>query len=239
MRIAGLLENRNKIKILIGDDSAFLRVTLRRIIESDAGMQVIDIARNGEEAIEKAIRLKPDVITLGLHMPVVDGLTALKEIVRLKIAPVIMLSVDTTGDAPDTMEAMEAGAFDFITVPDEIQGIDVQSAAIIQKLKQAAASNIYGKLQKSQRFIKENDKVSFLSSPPPKSTGPGGKGFKAVALGLSAGGPRSIFEVLPHLPPDLNDWAIANEIIKAVEKPPQTYTDNPGQNPGRNAKKRG
>lgn len=204
MRIPEMLENRNKMNILICNDSASLRVTLRRIIESDPGIEVIDIARNGEEAIEKAIRLKPDVIILDLHMPVVDGLSALKDIVRLKIAPVIMLSAATTEDAQATMEAMEAGAFDFITKPDEIQSIHVQSAAVIQKLKQAAASNIYGKLQKSQQPIKENEKVSFLSSFPPKSSGPGGKGFKAVALGLSTGGPRSIFKVLPHLPPDLN-----------------------------------
>jgi len=204
MRIPDMLENMNKIKILICDDSAFLRVTLRRIIESDPEIQATDIARNGEEAIEKAIRLRPDVIALGLHLPVVDGLTALKDIVRLKIAPVIMLSGATQEDAQTTMEAMEVGAFDFITIPDEIQSMDVQAAAIIQKLRHAAASNIYGKLQKSQRPIKENDFVSFLSSSPLKSSGPGGQGFKAVILGLSTGGPRSIFKVLPHLPPDLN-----------------------------------
>ncbi len=200
MRIPDVLENRNKIKILICDDSAFLRVTLRRIIESDPGIQVIDIARNGEEAIEKAIRLKPDVIALDLHMPVVDGLTALKDIVRLKIAPVIMLSAATTKDAPAAREAMAAGAFDFIVIPDDIQSMDVQSAAIIQKLKQAAASNIYGKLHKNQPPIKKNDLVSFLSSSPLESSSPGGKGFKAAALGLSTGGPLSTFKVLPHLP---------------------------------------
>jgi two-component system chemotaxis response regulator CheB len=216
MRIPDMLENRNKIKILICDDSAFLRVTMRRIIESDPGIEVVDIARNGEEAIEKAIRLKPDVIILGLHMPVVDGLTALKDIVRLKIAPVIMLSAATTEDALATMEAMEAGAFDFIAKPDEIQSMDVQSAAIIQKLKQAAASNIYGKLRKSQQPIKENEKVSFLSSFPPKSSDPGGNGFKAVALGLSTGGPRSIFKVLPHLPPDLNAAVIVVQHMPAA-----------------------
>jgi len=211
-----MLENRNKIQILICDDSAFLRVMMRRIIESDPGIDVIDIARNGEEAIEKAIRLKPDVIILDLHMPVVDGLTALKDIVRLEIAPVIMLSAATKEDARATMEAMEAGAFDFIAIPDEIKSMDVQSAAIIEKLKQAAASNIYGKLQKSQQPKKENVKVSFLSSFPPKSSGPGGKGFKAVALGLSTGGPRSIFKVLPHLPPDLNAAVIVVQHMPAV-----------------------
>jgi two-component system chemotaxis response regulator CheB len=217
MRIPDMLENRNKIKILICDDSAFFRVTLRRIIESDPGIQVVDIARNGEEAIEKAIRLRPDVIALDLHMPVVNGLTALKDIVRLKIAPVIMLSAATTEDAQTTMEAMEVGAFDFIVIPDEIQSMDVQSAAIIQKLKQAAASNIYGKLQKSQQPIKENDFVSFLSSSPPKSFGPGGKGFKVVTLGLSTGGPRSIFKVLPLLPADLNAAVIV------VQHMPSTF----------------
>ena len=115
MRIPDMPDNRNKIKILICDDSAFLRVMMRRIIESDPGLHVVDIARNGEEAIEKAIRLRPDVITLDLHMPVVDGLTALKDIVRLKIAPVIMLSAATGEDAPATMEAMEAGAFDLVS----------------------------------------------------------------------------------------------------------------------------
>ena len=216
MRIPDMLENKKKIKILICDDSAFFRVTLRHIIESDPGIQVVDIARNGEEAIEKAIRLRPDVITLDLHMPVVDSLTVLKDIVRLKIAVVIMLSAATTEDAQATMEAMEAGAFDFIAKPDEIQSMDVHSAAIIQKLKQAAASNIYGKLQKSQQPIKENDKVSFLSSFPPKISGTGGKGFKAVVLGLSTGGPRSIFKVLPHLPPDLNAAVIVVQHMPPV-----------------------
>ena len=222
MRRPDMLENMNKIKILICDDSAVLRVMMRRIIESDPGIEVVDIARNGEEAIEKAIRLRPDAIILDIHMPVVDGLTVLKDIVRLKIAPVIMLSAAAKEDARATMEAMEAGAFDFIAKPDEIKNMDVQSAAIIDKLKQAAASNIYGKLQKSQQPKQENVKVSFLSSFPSKSSGPGGKGFKAVTLGLSTGGPRSIFNVLPHLPPDLNAAIIVVQHMPAAFSKPFT-----------------
>jgi two-component system chemotaxis response regulator CheB len=205
MRLQDITGFTDKIKILICDDSAFLRVTLRRIIESDPLIDVVDFARNGEEAIEKAIRLHPDVITMDLHMPVVDGLTALKDIVRLKIAPVIMLSAATKEDAYSTLEAMEAGAFDFIPKPDEIQSMDVHSAAIIQKLKHAAASNIYGKIHINRQPTRtKKEKGLGLLASPPKSSATGGKGFKAVALGLSTGGPRSIFKVLPQLPSDLN-----------------------------------
>ncbi|UCH98761.1 MAG: chemotaxis-specific protein-glutamate methyltransferase CheB [Candidatus Aminicenantes bacterium] len=189
-----------KIRVLICDDSAFLRVTLRRIIESDPGIGVIDIARNGEEAIEKAIRLKPDVIAMDLHMPLVDGLTALKDIVRLKIAPVIMLSAVTTEAAPAAVEAMEAGAFDFIPKTDEIDSMDIHSAAIIRKIKQAAVSDIYGKMKMDVDDV--NPPAS--SAAPPKSSAIGGQGFKAVALGLSTGGSLSIFKVLPQLPAGLN-----------------------------------
>jgi two-component system chemotaxis response regulator CheB len=134
-----------QLRVLICEDSAFLRVTLRRIIESDPGLQVIDIARNGLEAVEKAIRLKPDVIMMDIVMPLMDGVTALKDIVRLKIAPVIMLSASTEEDARATSEAMESGAFDFILKPHEIDSFYAQSAAILEKIKQAAAEVIYRK----------------------------------------------------------------------------------------------
>jgi len=208
------------IKVLICDDSAFLRVTLRKIIESDPLLQVLDVARNGAEAVEKAIRLKPDVVTMDVFMPLVDGLTALKDIVRMKIAPVIMLSSFTPEDAQATIEAIEAGAFDFIPKPNEVETLEIQTATIIQKIKQAAASNIYHKsftgkqpLSAAGRISKENksrlnipNHRSRTSSPvsAPSGTSLRLPDFKTVALGLSTGGPKSIFTVLPFLPPDLN-----------------------------------
>ena len=194
---------RRRVSVLVCDDSAFLRVTLRRVIESDEELVVADVARNGEEAVEKAIRLKPDVITMDLHMPVVDGITALKDIVRLKIAPVIMLSASTTEDAQVTMDAMEAGAFDFIPKPSEVGSLETQAAEITRKLKQAAASDLYGKWQYEARSPVQTPGIS-VSPGPPISSATGGQGFKAVVVGLSTGGPRAIYQVLPYLPAGLN-----------------------------------
>ncbi|MCP5109076.1 MAG: chemotaxis-specific protein-glutamate methyltransferase CheB, partial [bacterium] len=156
----------------------------------------------------KAIRLKPDVITMDINMPVMDGIAALKDIVKMKIAPVIMLSAFSAEEAQATLEAMEVGAFDFIPKPHEIDTMDTQSSAITQKLKQAAASNIYGKINHRQPPVTEPWTTTVVKTPlkPPPSLIPPLEqpGFKAVAIGLSTGGPKAIFKVLPHLPADLD-----------------------------------
>jgi len=203
------IDQQNKIKVLICDDSALLRVTLRNILETDPVIHVVDMARNGAEAVEKAVRLKPDVVTMDLYMPLMDGLTALKDIVRLKIAPVIMISSITTSDAHTIMEAIEAGAFDFIPKPDEIDSMDIQSAHILQKVKHAAASNLYHKIHAKpnpllQPLITESTDTLCPHTPSPIKPKSELPPFKAVALGLSTGGPKSIFNVLPQLPRNLN-----------------------------------
>jgi two-component system, chemotaxis family, protein-glutamate methylesterase/glutaminase len=214
------------IDVLICDDSAVIRVTLRHIINSEPGLRVIDVARNGEEAIEKAIRLEPDVILLSLDLPVVDGLTVLKDIVRLKIAPVVILSPYRSEEARSTIEAIEAGAFDFILKVDERDLKEQHSSAIIQKLKQAAASNIYQKILPLQSPIDTKDKSWFLSSSSPKSFNTGGKGFKVVIIGLSTGGPHSIFKVLPQLPRNLNAAVIVVQHMPPAFISPFTYRLN-------------
>ncbi len=203
------IQRMNRIRVLLCDDSAFLRVTLRKIIESEPGMQVVDIARNGAEAVDKALRLKPDVITMNVHMPVVDGLDALKDIVYLKLAPVIMLAAPTTEDAAAAIDAMEAGAFDFITKPDNVNSLASRASAILLKIKQAAACNPYRRNGpgEPQPDLPEGRDTTRAQDPhkPGKETVPvRQRGFKAVALGLSTGGPKAIFAVLPHLPGDLN-----------------------------------
>lgn len=207
-------KRRDQVKVLVCDDSAFLRVTLRRIIESDPGLRIIDVARNGAEAIDKALRLKPDVVTMDIHMPVVDGLTALKDIVRMKLAPVIMLAATNREDAQATVEAMESGAFDFIPKPDEVSGLEDHAAAIIQKLKEAASSNIYGKMGRDEPGEDDGAELLLEESPevlPGPSIEPltiaaeeNLPDFPVVALGISTGGPKSIFKVLPQLPADLD-----------------------------------
>lgn len=212
MRKEPIVERKIQLRVLICDDSAFLRVTLRKIIESDHGLRVVDIARNGAEAVEKAVRLRPDVITMDIHMPVVDGLTALKDITRLKVAPVIMLASATSGDAGAAVDAMEMGAFDFITKPDVVDSLESRAAAIIQKIKQAASSNYFNKLEDHEEEAEETGDISSPASAaltgdekPEDAIAPPMRrpGYKSVVLGLSTGGPKSIFHVLPLLPTNL------------------------------------
>ncbi|MCP4155312.1 MAG: chemotaxis-specific protein-glutamate methyltransferase CheB [bacterium] len=197
------------IKVLICDDSAFMRVTLKGILESDPGIEVIGTARNGEKAVQKAGQSKPDVVTMDIHMPVMDGIAALKEIVKQKIAPVIMISSLAIKDAPVTVTAMEAGAFDFITKPNEMGGVLMYSEDIIRKVKEAASSNIYSKIDKpgKTKTLLPPRKPKPTHTPPRRplsKSSRSGIGFKAVVLGLSTGGPKTIYNVLPKLPPDLN-----------------------------------
>lgn len=212
MRQESIVERKNQLRVLICDDSAFLRVTLRKIIESDHDLRVVDIARNGAEAIEKAVRLRPDVITMDIHMPVVDGLTALKDITRLKVAPVIILASATSGDAGAAVDAMEMGAFDFITKPDVVDSLESRATAIIQKIKQAAASNFFRKLEEQEVKEDEERDIRAIDSPLAKTSEniqevpiPSQRrpGYKSVVLGLSTGGPKSILHVLPLLPAKL------------------------------------
>lgn len=203
----GLKEKKNLYKVLICEDSVHLRVALRRLIQLEPDMEVIDIARNGVEAVEKSIRLKPDIITMNIHMPILDSISALKDIIKLKIAPVIMIVSTGEEGAHTTMEAIEAGAFDFISLSDGIHSIEMHSVSIIQKIRQAASfdnepvNNIENidspnslELDQEEQNRENEDPVYVV----PRF------GYKAVAIGLSTGGPRAIFNVLPLLPSDLN-----------------------------------
>ncbi len=105
------------IKVLIADDSALMRRTLKNILETDAEMEVVAAARDGNDVVEKAREHRPDVITMDVNMPGQDGITALQYIVDEKICPVIMVSSLTQEGAVTTFEALELGAFDFIGKP--------------------------------------------------------------------------------------------------------------------------
>lgn len=104
----------NPIRVLVVDDSAFMRGALTRSIEADPRFKVIDTASDGKMAIEKALRLKPDVVTLDVEMPIMNGIEALKAIVSRSSIPVIMVSAVTDSGAKITMDALEMGAVDFI-----------------------------------------------------------------------------------------------------------------------------
>jgi len=197
------------IGVLICDDSALMRKVLRQIIESAPGLYVAGMARDGKDAITKARELRPDVITMDINMPGIDGMTALQIIVDEAIAPVIMVSSLTQDGAAATFEAMALGAFDYIGKPEGTVTRDMSSVEneLVSKIKAASGKDTIKKLGRKKSDILRKASLpqsNQLSRRRKEKVSPDGLGFKAVAIGISTGGPKTIFEVLPFIPADLN-----------------------------------
>lgn len=179
------------IKVLIVDDSAFMRKLLSDVFASDPEFTVIDTARNGKDAIDKIKRHKPDVVTLDVEMPVLDGIKALEIIMQECPTPVVMISSLTRAGAEATMKALEAGAAEFVAkTSGPISSVTGISQEVLEKCKTAARVN-----------------VSRLKRPAPihpiivpTQTPVIGLQERVVAIGTSTGGPRALQEVLTRLP---------------------------------------
>lgn len=194
------------IKVLVCDDSALMRRSLTRIIESDTDLMVAGTARDGKDAIAKARELRPDVITLDINMPEMDGITALQHLVNEGIAPVIMVSSLTQEGAAVTFEAMSLGAFDYVSKPGGTVTVRMEHAAheLVAKIKAASRPGTMKRLARKAGVPRKDHKQhSFLSIPTERSIATGLK-YRAVAIGVSTGGPKTLFDVLPLLPKDLN-----------------------------------
>jgi len=192
-----------RVKVLIIDDSALMRKKITEMLDSAFGVEVCGTARNGEDGIRKAEELKPDVITLDVNMPVMDGLTALRIIIEKKMYPVIMLSSLTQEGTSTTFEAMEIGAFDFVAKPSGTvsRDIDVVRRELVRKIKAAAGSGFSKVTRRIEvEEIAEDEQVNDEMELAPVDS----SGFKAVCIGISTGGPKTIFDVIPRLPADLN-----------------------------------
>jgi len=202
-----------KTKILIADDSALMRRSLRKMLE-DRGFDVAGTARDGEDVLVKAEQLKPDVITLDINMPRMDGITALRKLLKKNIAPIIMVSSLTQSGANTTIKALELGAFDCVGKPGGTVSADMSSVALDleRKIREAAASGILDRLRMERRkttrvtvskpSLKKDDKKGKIEKSETRFVR--SSTFKAIAIGISTGGPKTIFDVLPNIPPNIN-----------------------------------
>lgn len=187
-----------KIGVLIIDDSAFMRKSLSIMLESDPDIKVVGTARNGQEGLELVKSLKPDVATLDIEMPVMDGLTALKKIMAECPTSVIMVSSLTTEGAESTLKALELGAVDFI--PKELSYVNIN----ITKIKEDLISKV--KEIVKQKLIKERlNRLKSITQPGKPEVQRYSQnqipsiGYKAVAIGISTGGPLSLQKIIPVL----------------------------------------
>lgn len=195
-------ENKTRLRVLIVDDSAFMRTALSRMIAYDPGLSVVGTAASGTEALQRIERLDPDVITLDVQMPGLDGLETLRRIRAEFPRPVIMVSSVTMKDAETTFAALGAGAFDYVPKQLDSTSLDILHILhirddLIAKIKAAAGS----------RASKNHIDLPMLRKPP-RATGPTVREVSAaapalVAIGVSTGGPKALQDILPLLPADL------------------------------------
>ncbi len=197
------------IKVVVVDDSAFMRKAISTMLTKDPEIDVVATARDGEEGLEMIRRHDPDVVTLDIEMPRMDGLTALRHIMMEMPRPVLMVSSLTTEGAESTLKAMELGAVDFI--PKQLSKVSLDivkiEANLIAKVKAVA----------SRKLLLSRSRVAavrpLVSAPAPQASAPGAPARPAVApsgsarrdvvaIGVSTGGPPAVQKILSALPAD-------------------------------------
>jgi len=191
-------ESRQPANILVVDDSAFMRNALSRIINADPELNVVGTAGDGAEALEKIAALDPDVVTLDFDMPGLNGLETLRHIMAEAPRPVIMVSSATVEAAEITLNALSAGAFDYVPKKLLSTTLDIihLRADLIAKIKAAAHSGRYCRPLPPAR---EAATITSSVELEPLRMAPA-----IIAIGTSTGGPQALHEILPHLPADLS-----------------------------------
>jgi two-component system chemotaxis response regulator CheB len=211
------------VKVLVVDDSGFFRRRVSEILSADSNIQVVGTATNGKEAIDQALALKPDVITMDYEMPMMDGITAVRHIMQRCPTPVLMFSSLTHEGARVTLDALDAGAVDFL--PKNFEDISRNP----EKVKQLLCEKILSISRSNRRVSSYSAPApvaapvptpapssigSYGSSAParpapipartpahaPSSPAPKRKAYKLVAIGTSTGGPVALQRVLTQLP---------------------------------------
>lgn len=207
-----------KVKVLIVDDSALIRKVLTEVLSSDNEIEVVGTAPDPLIARDKIKQLNPDVLTLDVEMPKMDGITFLSNLMRLRPMPVVMVSTLTEVGADVTLQALDLGAVDFVAKPKQDVNNSLSNYAdeICEKVKNAARVSrdvLQRQYERSSKRVVEKKHV--LDGASLKSAG--NSGFlnttdKIIAIGSSTGGTEAVKEVLLMLPPDVAGIVIAQHI---------------------------
>lgn len=208
-----------KVKVLIVDDSALVRQMLTEILNSSSDLEVVGSAHDPLMAREKIKNLNPDVLTLDVEMPKMDGVTFLSNLMRLRPMPVIMVSSLTEKGADITLQALELGAIDFVSKPksDLAHTLREYSDEIISKVKMAAGVKVSSIGARKLEVEKRNSADAIIEKSSErrlfKTTD------KIIAIGASTGGTEAIKEVLVRMPADTPGIVITQHIPEAFSTP--------------------
>lgn len=209
-------------RVLVVDDSGFFRRRVKEILEEDPMITVIGDAANGQEAIDKTAELKPDVITMDIEMPIMDGIKATQKIMVTNPTPIVMFSSLTTEGAKATLDALDAGALDFL--PKRFEDIshdrDEAKKLLCQRVRAIAQQKHI--LRKTTPITKNIRSPSPVSAPISVVTAPvtisKSGGIDLVAIGTSTGGPLALQNILVNLPEDFS------RPIVMIQHMPATFT---------------
>ena len=194
-----------EIKVLIVDDSLLMQKVISDLLTADKQINIIGTARNGEEAVAKTASLNPDVVTMDIEMPIMNGLTAVRRIMETNPTPVIMISALTQREAMLTLKALEFGAVDYVPKPSGQISLNMDSVRyeLISKVRTAALAN--------------------LNSPKPKLQedlySPTVRYDKIISIVASTGGPPALTKVLAALPSNVPPILIVQHMPKGITKP--------------------
>ncbi|OYT26308.1 MAG: chemotaxis response regulator protein-glutamate methylesterase [Candidatus Altiarchaeales archaeon ex4484_96] len=187
-----------KIRVLVVDDSSFMRKVISDMLSADPGIEVVGTAADGQKAVDKVLSLDPDVVTMDIDMPVMDGISAVKQIMKQRPKPVLMVSAFTYDGAAETIKSLDSGAVDFVTKPDKrkisFRMKDVQKE-LIAKTKAAYEADLHcsvklSKCSKHHRITKKTSSTSEAKT--------------VVVLGASTGGPKTLCKIITRLPEKIN-----------------------------------
>ncbi|WP_432737555.1 protein-glutamate methylesterase/protein-glutamine glutaminase [Maridesulfovibrio sp. FT414] len=203
------------IKVVVVDDSAFMRKAISTMLEKDPGIKVVATARDGEEGLRIIRQHNPDVVTLDIEMPKMDGLTALRHIMMEMPRPVLMVSSLTTEGAEATLKAMDLGAVDFI--PKQLSKVSLD----IVKIEQDLISKVKTVAMRKMRPVPRLRSTALSRRPVVPIRTPVGRPKRdVVVIGVSTGGPPAVQKILSSLPKDFPAGiVIAQHMPKAFTGP--------------------
>ena len=213
-----------KFRVLIVDDSTFMRKVLETILNSDDQLQVVGQAKDGREAVTLAESLKPDVITMDINMPHVDGLQATAQIMTTNPRPIVIVSSESREGAASTLKALELGAIEFVAKPSSGIDLDMQSVKddLLRKVRMSAKVRVVRTASRLASTLQAvgNSPASTPQrvAPRPQLTAPLDQRFPIVVLGASTGGPATVMRLAPGF---TRDFPAA---VFLVQHMPATFT---------------